>query len=358
MRVRYSIFFLAIPAATVLPAAEWQKLPALPNHTGVASPFAGVSNGALIVAGGANFPDKMPWEGGKKVWHDDIWILDKPDGAWRSAGKLPRPLAYGISVTVNNSVLCAGGSDANKHYADVFELHWKDGKLECWKQSPPLPIPLALAAGAVTSEDVVYIACGSTEPGEKHASNRIFTSGLHWKDRAWREIPALPAEPRILPCAAAHGKNFYLFGGAALGEENRKIVRRYLRDAWQYSEAGGWKRLAFMPRRFVAAATPAPVVVPANKSKDKDTGALIYLIAGDDGTKAGTDPVTHPGFPKTILCYNTATNTWTEAGETPAPRATVPCVKWNNSFVLPSGEVRPGVRSAEVWAFTPPDKSK
>ena len=36
-------------------ALDWRPLPDLPNELGVAGPFVGVHNGALIVAGGANF---------------------------------------------------------------------------------------------------------------------------------------------------------------------------------------------------------------------------------------------------------------------------------------------------------------
>ena len=32
--------------------------------------------GAILVAGGANFPDKKPWEGGKKVWYDTVFVLE------------------------------------------------------------------------------------------------------------------------------------------------------------------------------------------------------------------------------------------------------------------------------------------
>ena len=103
---------LFLPAAAILTiasihAGEWKQLPSLPGPVGIAAPFAGVSHGSMIVAGGANFPDKMPWEGGRKVWHDEAWILEKPDGKWRSAGKLPRPLAYGVSF------LCGTGCSAS-----------------------------------------------------------------------------------------------------------------------------------------------------------------------------------------------------------------------------------------------------
>lgn len=62
---------------------QWDKLPEFPpasgqqNQIGVAGPFSGVHNEALIVAGGANFPGQPSWEGGKKVWWDDIFVLEK-----------------------------------------------------------------------------------------------------------------------------------------------------------------------------------------------------------------------------------------------------------------------------------------
>src|SRR5262249_2404447 len=59
------------------------RLPDLPGTLGVSGAYAGVSQGAFIVAGGTNFPGKMPWEGGAKVWHDDVYALDAPTSQWR-----------------------------------------------------------------------------------------------------------------------------------------------------------------------------------------------------------------------------------------------------------------------------------
>ena len=40
----------------------WGELPAIPDNFGFAGSFSGVSGDALIVAGGANFPDGgAPW---------------------------------------------------------------------------------------------------------------------------------------------------------------------------------------------------------------------------------------------------------------------------------------------------------
>src|SRR5947207_2584315 len=85
-RRMFNLMAVASGAIVTHPAAaelEWSPLPPLPpaagqvKQPGVASPFVGVQGNALIVAGGANFPDKMPWEGGAKKWQDDIWILEK-----------------------------------------------------------------------------------------------------------------------------------------------------------------------------------------------------------------------------------------------------------------------------------------
>ena len=70
-------------------ALAWDELRPLPDPVGFAGAFAGVSNGALVVAGGANFP-----EGTTKVWHDRVFVLEDPAAEWRLAStRLPRPTA-------------------------------------------------------------------------------------------------------------------------------------------------------------------------------------------------------------------------------------------------------------------------
>ena len=119
------------PASSTMPVPflNWERLPALPDPEGFAAMFAGVSGEMLLVAGGAHFPDKRPWEGGTKIWDDAVWALAGPHGEWRKIGALPRRTAYGISVTTPSGVLCAGGSDAQVHLAATFLLTWDGRKL-------------------------------------------------------------------------------------------------------------------------------------------------------------------------------------------------------------------------------------
>lgn len=40
----------------------------MPENVGLAGAYSGIVEGKLLVLGGANFPDKYPWEGGTKTW--------------------------------------------------------------------------------------------------------------------------------------------------------------------------------------------------------------------------------------------------------------------------------------------------
>jgi N-acetylneuraminic acid mutarotase len=327
-------------AAAADPATGWTQLPPLPDPLGVAGAFAGVSGDALIVAGGANFPDGMPWAGGKKAWLDRVWVLEKPDGAWRDAGRLPGARAYGVSVTTADGLVCIGGSDARAHHAEVWRLSWNGGMLRV-ETLPPLPVRLANAAGAELG-GTIYVACGAEEPGEQVASARFFALDL---PAGWRELDPLPAKPRIMPVAAALNGVFYLFGGASLEAREGKVARSYLREAWRFKTAEGWKPAADLPHALAAAPSPA-------LSSD---GSRLLIAGGDDGTQVGFQPVEqHPGFARGILAYDPRRDAWTRAGETPAPRANATAVRWRGRFIIPSGEVRPGVRSPQVWSFLPP----
>jgi N-acetylneuraminate epimerase len=339
---------LVMLAATTFAAAaqsasldlKWSQLPPLPDRLGVAGAFAGQSGGTLLVAGGANFPDKMPWEGGQKVWHDSVYGLDKTNGAWQLAGKLPRPLGYGVSLTTQRGVLCIGGSDAERHHAEVFPLRYEQGKLTT-ESLPSLPLPLANGAGALVGE-LACVSGGSEKPGEQSALNRFFALDLQRTAAGWREVEPCPGEARILAAAAAWQGSFYLVGGTALRPSNGAVKRNYLRDAWRFTPGKGWAQLPDLPRPCVAAPSPAPV-----------TGSRLLLVGGDDGSLTGFQPLDqHPGFPRRILALDLAQGRWTEWDGLPAARATLPAVQWNGIFVLPSGEMRPGVRSPEVWTFS------
>lgn len=320
------------------PGGRWAQLPPLPDKLGVAGPFVGVSRGALLVGGGANFPQGMPWDGGKKVWHDELYVLTRPDGVWQGGYQLPQPNGYGVTITSGNAIICLGGGDALTNFATAFRLEWKRGAV--WHTDlPAMPRTVAMMSGALAGK-TIYVAGGLERPDATNTLHTFWALNLAKAHPQWEELPAWPGPARMLAVAAADNDSFYLFSGADLqAGPNGKPVRNYLTDAYRYQPKKGWQRLADLPRAAVAAPSPAPWV-------DKQ-----FLIAsGDDGTQVNFEPKTlHPGFPKTVLAYDPRRNTWTETAGGPFSRATTTTVTWQGRYIVPSGELRPGVRTPEVW---------
>jgi len=382
------VFLIASMASGAL-ELTWSALPPLPpapgqdGQPGVAGPFAGVHNGALIVAGGANFPEGPPWEGGKKVWWDDVYVLERArDGAyvWRThAGfKLPRPLAYGVSVSTTEGVVCLGGCDAEQCYRDVFLLKWNPvTKCVATERLPGMPHKLAFGSGALVGQ-TVYVTGGQVITRRSLATNHFWALDLSKRDAAafrWERLPGWPGPPRVLPVAVAQrhgsGECLFLFSGRDAAPERPS---RFLTDAYRFVPGSlEWKPVASIEApgegvRAVAAAGAAAV------GKDH-----IVLIGGDDGErflrrerleraiKEAKDPSQadalrkelagefekHPGFKAEILSYNTRTDTWAVAGQFPTTsHVTTAAVEWQGGVVIVSGEIRPGVRTPKIWLGT------
>ena len=81
------------------PTLEWRHFPRPPTRMALpASSRARVA--ALSLSPVARTSrEKTPMEGGRKVWYDTAYVLDRTNGPWRAVSKLPRPLGYGVSVT-------------------------------------------------------------------------------------------------------------------------------------------------------------------------------------------------------------------------------------------------------------------
>jgi N-acetylneuraminic acid mutarotase len=336
---------LATGSAADPGAARIVSLPAVPDPNGFAGAFAGVHNGHLLAGGGANFPDGlMPWNGGKKVWHDRVFALGPGKGAaWREIGRLPRPNAYGVSLTIPEGVLIIGGGDAARNFSEVWLMTLERGIL-AFRALPALPTPLAQMAGAAVGR-FVHVSGGIEKPDAIAATARHYRLDLDAIERGWQKMPTIPASGRILAIAAADGEGFYVFGGCSLAPDRANHPSRtYLRDAWRFS-AGTWTRLADLPTALAAAASPAPVFDHS-----------VYVISGDDGTQIGLpSPADHQGFSRAVLRYDTVANVWHQAGhlELPAP-VTLPTAPWKNGFVCFNGEIRPGVRTTQVFLFRRP----
>jgi SSS family solute:Na+ symporter len=334
----------------------WKQLPSIPDPVGFAGAYAGVSNGALLAGGGANFPDGIgPWGNTKKTWYDQVYVLETPEGTWREAGKFSRPMGYGISLTWNDRVICAGGADGTDHYTNVWSWQWRNGALVT-DTLPSLPHPLANASGVILN-NTLYLAGGLSHPNDTITQRGMWSLELTLPQEkmVWKKQAPVPGPGRMLSVAGVQDEHLYIFSGVELYYDAvaGKTQRKYLTDAYRFHPQKGWEAVSDLPHAVAAAPSPAFT-----------TGQSHLLIFGGDDGKLASRVMElkgdHPGFSSAILAYHTITNTWSSIGEVPqnietqvnAP-VTTPLIVWNGNVVLPGGEAKPGVRTTHVLQATP-----
>jgi len=333
---------------------SWSALPDLPGTCGLGGAFVGVHNEALIVAGGANFPSAPPWVGGAKVWHDDVYVLERGAGTWRTGYKLEHALAYGASISTDRGIVLIGGCDAEKAYSTVSLLQWdRIEKSLSQEPLPYLPAPSSyLAAGMIG--DILYVAAGqcSSDPADLEKAFWALDLARPEGRRSWTPLEPWPGPPRIKAVAAVQSNGsgspcLYLFSGErptkTAGEE---IERKYLTDAYRFDPASktgekAWKRITPLPHP-----TAAGCALSWGQSH-------VLLFSGSTGAHIHEPIDLRPEFPREILAYHTITDTWVKAGDMPQSVVTTTACWWADAMVIPSGEIRPGVRTPKVQRAEP-----
>ncbi|HAC79260.1 MAG TPA: hypothetical protein DCG06_03120, partial [Deltaproteobacteria bacterium] len=347
----FLILTISISASNAADRLSWAELPPLPNKSGVAGPFAGTHNDALIVAGGANFPQPV-WEN-DKAWHDQIFVLTKSGDelVWKDGGKLAQPIAYGAAVSTPNGVVCMGGNDAETTFDDVFLLSW-DASTEAITTTkyPSLPEPCAYGAATLVG-DVIYLAGGQNGQSLETAMKNFWALELSNRGNpdefVWKKLPAWPGPSRALNLTVSQHNGtdncVYVISGRRQEGLDSKSVE-FLKDVWEYTPAKReWRKRADAPRCVMAG-----TAIGHGRNQ-------ILVLGGADGSlffKGDELKDEHPGFPKKALAYDTVADRWSEAGATPRNHVTTIAVEWDGAMIIPSGEVRPRVRSPKVWRVT------
>lgn len=333
----------------------WTELPPLPVP--LSGHFSGTHNGALIVAGGTNFP-VSPYQGGEKQWLDRIYVLEPGTEAWIDAGQLPQPRAYGGAVSLDTvekggvgGLWLIGGTDGTVCFDNVLMLRWENGAIQVSElEGGKLPEPSAYHGTAQIGSGVyrtVFVVGGQRTPDTIEARASIFSISTGKTVAGWYEdsAPELPGPARILPVVVSRDDKLYVFSGASLFEkEDGTPGRVFLNDGYRYAHGKGWTEIAGPPVPLVAA--PA---LPWGQ-------AHILVSSGDDGAKFDQNAElgdSHPGFSRDVWAYHTITDTWVKKGETTAPYVATQAVSWQGGMVIPGGEDRPGHRGATVLSGKP-----
>ena len=321
---------------------DWKELVSIPPakgssiQPGLAGAFTGVHNDALIIAGGANFPNGGVWDGGTKAYHDDIYILEKSaddEYLWieERSFSLPQEIAYGLTIPTEGGLVCIGGMDGSETLSSVYLLKWdNENKEVAIDDFPALPIALANMSGGIIGNKI-YVAASDDQTESKH----FLSLDLKNLDAGWKVLPLWGGAPRTHAVGVVQSNGavdcFYLFKGRFRGKNNTSTLHD---DSWVYNpNTNEWKELKTAASFLLAAGTG--IDVGANH---------ILLFGGDDGKvfngleKLGADIntasdtslqkklieerdgvlKTHKGFNKNIWVFHTITQSWTKVGELPS----------------------------------------
>lgn len=359
--------FAATPASatdfTLRTSGTLPAINAAPNP-GTAGAFIGISGERIVVAGGSAFPEGAPWEGGTKRFSDAIYVLTPAAESYRCEllpdARLPRGIAHGCGVTVGKTLWCFGGTTAGGSSQAVYtiDLTGTSARVDSVGVLPEGFRPAAAAA----CKDLIYIH------GTKGDANALyrFTPAT----RAWRQLTACPGATRNTGPAFASQHNgrehaLYLIGGRNETASGAQLCN----DIWEYLPLHDTWNAKGEP-----AVDGRPVATMCAQAVPYGSGHIL-VIGGDDGheflrraalqraIREAASPVAadslgrelrrafvqHPGFSDEILAYHAITDTWVSLGraEQPLPVATTAIVA-GKEIVIPSGEIRPGVRTPGV----------
>ena len=192
----------------------------------------------------------------------------------------------------------------------------------------------------------------------------------HWGDFLWQELKSWDGPTRAFNITVAQHNGstdcIYVISGRRLNKDknnDRKI--KFLTDVYEFNPLKyDYSKFDQMTGIYSGEGRQKN---PWRKRKDvpfcvmAGTGAAIgqshiFILSGADGSllhKANELKDDHPGFPKRALAYHTITDTWINAGQIPANHVTTTAVKWDDSYIIPSGEIRPRVRSSKIWTVKP-----
>ena len=359
---------------------QWENIATLKksdgsNSIGVAGAISALVDQSLLIAGGANFPDKMPWEGGKKYYSDEIHILQKigSEYVWNTniKAKLPTAIAYCGNTSTPKGIVYAGGENDNGLSKKAFLIKFssESTKIE-FSDLPDLPNPLTNIF-LTSLGDVVYAIGGDGPTSSSHA---FLSLDLGKLEDGWVKLADLPialANSAVVVQNGQNGQNIYVIGGrskdpSGISKLNNTLLIYNLKS-----------------KSWTNGAPISDGLNPVNFSAGTATALsnhFLLISGGDNGltfnkietylsqiaqaktpeekealiAKKNDLVINHQGFDRRLLLYDTLANTWIRIGELPFPaHVTSTATKWGDNIILSSGEIQPGIRTPQIMLGKP-----
>ena len=323
--------------------AQWENtllLPGcagMPENVGLAGAYSGIVEGKLLVLGGANFPDKYPWEGGLKTWWATLYSYNLDTEEWTVYDDfLDRPLAYGVSISLPEGLLCIGGCDHARCSDKVFLIKKEIDSFVIDSVSyPSLQVPLANAAGAIC-DNCIYIAGGQESMVNERSTHHFYMLDLHHKEQGWQVMPGWDGPSLSYAVGVAQRGRFYLFSGRSYAPD--ELMTEYTEGYVFEPGTGKWNK---MTGSFPVMAGTA---IPYGEDK--------ILILGGVEEILPTSPK-HPGFSRKLRVVSTDMNALVALFDCSYPiPVTTNAVSIGNQVFVVSGEIQPGIRTPLILKGT------
>lgn len=338
------------------------KLPTANNTTalGVAGPVSGISDGKLIIGGGANFPNGYPWEKGVKQYHDDVYVFNMTGDSCSPVAathQLPYPLAYAATAQSSTGIIYGGGENADGISNKVFSLTYRNNGLQV-DSLPFLPEALTNASMTFYNNRLYFVG------GE----NASATSACFWYYRfdepaaGWQSLPPLPypVSHSVQMILSVKGKDYlYLFGGRCKNADGISTIHNGV-YAFDFS-SNEWHLKKALPHPLGAGTgvnlnNNAVLIGGDNGIVFNKIEALIARaskLQGGEKEKVLQEKNdlqrVHSGFTRNVLLYDPQKDEWSFCSALPfAAPVTTTAVLHNNEIYITSGEVTPGIRTPDI----------
>lgn len=350
-------------------SVEWEAAGTLAGvgstqSAGIAGPVAGVHNHVLIVGGGANFPGAMPWAGGTKKYYSALYAFIKESGkllAQKEVFQLPVPVAYGANCSTSEGVIYAGGESETGLSNQVLLIQWDvtTKKIKIM-HLPDLPYGVANAS-LVQVRNKIYLIGGEIAEG---TTSQVLVLDLNDQASGWQTCAPL-LQPVSHTVAVAYPESnpthLYVAGGR---KKNPSGVSTIYSSVTKYNpDTNLWQNESPLPYALCAgtgiASGNSIILFGGDRGETFNrVEKLIAAISTEQNETKKQELIqqknnvqeNHPGFSKEMLVYNFSTDIWLPLNGIPYDVAvTTTAVKWGSDVIIPSGEIRAGVRAPQIW---------
>lgn len=337
----------------LLPASQDGKA-----HPGVAGPIAAVVDNYFVLAGGANFLDKMPWEGGTKNYSKDLYLYEvHKDGLHLIDQQiLQHNIAYAGTCSINDKIYIAGGENELGPTDQVSEWTFTNRKLTI-KNLPSLPEKLTNGQ-LVEANDILYFVGGENQ---QKVSSAIFALDLKSQQLNWNKLVSLP-DPVSNAVVLSNQKDIlYVAGGRKKNQDSTSTIYDQIYKVDLITK--DISSIGTIPKAIAAGTgiltkngnivlfggddaqtfhQVESLIAKINKSSDPQEKELLNSKKADIQSK-------HPGFIRNVWKFDVSTKKWSNLDNLPSPSAvTTSAILFHNQIFIPSGEIKAGVRSNQI----------